>query len=198
MEKYISYKHGAIQVSTEDFNDLWGLWDIIDYTPNPMNKNYNIKRKQATFGGEYAFAGQVSNQFPKDSTEWPDVVRKVIQTTRELSGSDLYNVVHVNWYPDGSAGLEPHSDDLRKNIPGMDIYSYTLLSHPGNPRGFQVYNKVTKPTPKDLVKEYALDHGDLVVMTTEMQDKFKHGVKKSSAKKFENLKRINLTVRAWG
>ena len=39
--------------------------------------------------------------------------------------------------------------------------------------------------------------GDLLVMSRGMQKCFKHGVKKSAAKKFHNLKRINMTVRAW-
>lgn len=194
---YITYKPSAIAVSQADFDDLWRLWDKIEYTPNPLNKKYMIKRKQATFGGQYNFAGQVSNQFPLESNEWPTIVKEVLQVTRVMSGSESYNVVHVNWYPDGSAGLEPHSDDLRKNVPGMDIYSYTLLSQPGNPRGFQVYKKSAEKGTGELIKEYSLDHGDLVVMTTEMQEKFKHGVKKSSAKRFKDLKRINMTVRAW-
>ena len=42
-----------------------------------------------------------------------------------------------------------------------------------------------------------LDHGDLVIMSAAMQGTHKHGVKKSAAKKYKNLKRINLTVRAW-
>ena len=179
----------AFDVAPGEFEDAWNLWDTIPWTPNPMNKKYNIKRKQATFGGSYHFAGQVSHEVD----DWPRLVTRVLAFTREHSGSDAYNVVHANWYPDGTAGLEPHSDDMRKNIPGSAIYSFTFLSESGNPRGFQVYDKKTN----EQVGEYMLDHGDLVIMSADMQDTHKHGVKKSTARKYKNLKRINLTVRAW-
>jgi len=185
----MEYIPKAFVCPPNEFNEVWDLWDSIPPTPNPMNKNFNIRRRQSTFGGSYAFAGQVSSEIKV----WPTLVSKVLEFTKKHSGSDLYNVVHVNWYPDGSAGLEPHSDDMRRNIPGMSIYSFTFLSQPGNPRGFQIYDKKTK----EQTDEYMLDHGDLVIMTAGMQDTHKHGIKKSTAKKFKNLKRLNMTVRAW-
>jgi alkylated DNA repair dioxygenase AlkB len=177
----------ALVVAPEEFEEAWGLWDTLPWTPNPMNKKYNIKRKQATFGGTYRFAGQVSHEV----NVWPRLVTRVLDFTREHSGTVDYNVVHANWYPDGTAGLEPHADDMRKNLPGRAIYSFTFLSEPGNPRGFQVYRDGVQ------VEEHMLDHGDLVIMSAAMQTTHKHGIKKSSAKKFQNLKRLNLTVRAW-
>lgn len=182
----LTHLRAAVPCDAETFEELWGLWDTIPWTPNPMNKKFNIKRKQATFGGTYEFAGQTSKQFTGD---YPELVKRVLHYV----GDPSYNVVHVNWYPDGTAGLEPHSDDLRKNSPGKSIYSFTFLSEPGNPRGFQIYDKKTG----EQVDEYMLDHGDLVIMTTDMQSTHKHGVKKSTAKKYKNLRRINLTVRAW-
>ena len=194
MDKYITFIPQVIKYDGGySFEELWDLWDTIPYTPNPMNKNYNIKRKQATFGSSYRFAGQTSQQMDMEFDKWPSLVKRVLAYTRETSGCDLYNIIHVNWYPDGSAGLDPHSDNLLKNIPGKEIYSFTFISEPGNPRGFQIYDKKNK----EQVKEFKLDYGDLVVMTTEMQSLYKHGVKKSAAKKFKTLRRINLTVRAW-
>ena len=49
----------------------------------------------------------------------------------------------------------------------------------------------------EQVAEYMLDHGDLFVMGGGMQRYYKHGVKKSSAKRYAELRRINMTVRAW-
>jgi alkylated DNA repair dioxygenase AlkB len=194
MDQYVKYHKSALEITDDLFKELWDLMDIVPFTPNPMNKKYNIKRKQGTFGSSYAFGAQVSHQLKGDNYEdWPELVLKVLEHTRQISGCDLYNVVHVNWYPDGTAGLDPHSDDMRKMVPNMDIYSYTFLSKHGTPRGFQVYDKKTN----EQVHEFMLDHGDLLIMTAEMQNKYKHGVKKSTAKKYRNLKRINLTVRAW-
>ena len=66
------------------------------------------------------------------------------------------------------------------------------MSEPGNPRGFQIYNKESVE-----IYNLMLDNGDLLVMSGGMQKNYKHGVKKSMAKKFKYLKRINITVRAW-
>lgn len=187
------HEKAVVPCDAETFEELWGLWETVPWTPNPLNKKYNIRRKQATFGNTYNFAGQTSHQLPIGEDEWPVLVKRVLSYTRCVTDSDAYNVIHVNWYPDGSAGLEPHSDDLRKNIPGASIYSFTFLSEPGNPRGFQIYDKKTN----EQVTEFMLDHGDLMVMSTDMQSTHKHGVKKSTAKKYKNLRRINLTVRAW-
>lgn len=179
----------ALVVAPEEFEEAWNLWDAIPWTPNPMNQRYHLRRKQATFGGTYRFAGQVSHEVHV----WPSLVTRVLDFTREHSGSEAYNVVHANWYPDGTAGLAAHSDDMRNNVPGMAIYSFTFLSAPGTPRGFQVYDKATGKQ----VDELMLDHGDLVIMSAKMQQLQTHGVKSSAAKKYKNLKRLNLTVRAW-
>lgn len=189
---YVLHEPGAIQIDPQVFEDAWKFSDTIASTPNPMNPKYMIKRKQCTFGAQYNFAGQKSLSVPKD--QWPSLVYRVLEDVRIRSGSNDYNVVHTNWYPDGSAGLDPHADDERDMIPNMDIYSYTFLSEPGNPRGFQIY---TMDDVKKPELEVFLDHGDLLVMSSGMQKCFKHGVKKSAAKKFHNLKRINMTVRAW-
>jgi alkylated DNA repair dioxygenase AlkB len=188
---YVLHEPGVIQLPGV-FEDTWKFSDSIPSTPNPMNPKYMIKRKQCTFGAQYTFSGQKSICIPQD--RWPTLVSQVLEDVRVRSGSDAYNVVHTNWYPDGTAGLDPHADDERSMIPDMDIYSYTFLSEPGNPRGFQVY---TMDDLKNPTLEVFLDHGDLLVMSGGMQKYFKHGVKKSAAKKFHHLKRINMTVRAW-
>lgn len=189
---YVLHEPGSIQIDPRVFEDMWQFSDTIASTPNPMNPKYMIKRKQCTFGAQYNFAGQKSLSIPKE--QWPSLVSLVLEDVRIRSGSNDYNVVHTNWYPDGSAGLDPHADDERDMIPNRDIYSYTFLSEPGNPRGFQIY---TMDDVKKPILNVFLDHGDLLVMCGGMQKCFKHGVKKSLAKKFHNQKRINMTVRAW-
>jgi len=176
-----------ISCSPDEFEETWMIHDAIESTPNPLNKKYMIKRKQCTFGAEYAFAGQKSKRFPGPT---PSLVQKVLDDVRRSAG-DKYDVVHANFYPDGTAGLMPHADDEPGHEEGMAIYSYTFLSQPGNPRGFQIYEK------DEQVSEYMLDHGDLFVMGGGMQRYYKHGVKKSSAKRYAELRRINMTVRAW-
>ena len=193
VEDYVEMQKKAVESTGDLFEELWGISETVEATPNPMNKKYNIKRKQATFGDSYSFAGQKSQKVPIPEYAWPEIVKRVLQDTRDRSGCQQYNVVHVNWYPDGSAGLDPHSDDMRAMVDGKSIYSYTFLSTPGVTRGFQVYDKKDSAQ----VKEFMLDDGDLLMMTAHMQLNFKHGVKKSAAKRFKELRRINLTVRAW-
>lgn len=184
---YVTHLRNNIPCAPDEFEDTWKIYDRIEHTPNPMNKKFMIKRKQCTFGAQYNFAGQKSKCY---DGPMPTLVQKVLDDVR-IRGGEQYNVVHANFYPDGTAGLMPHSDDESEHVRGMPIYSYTFLSHPGNPRGFQIYENDTQ------IAEYMLDHGDLFIMGPGMQQHYKHGVKKSTAKKYVNLRRINLTVRAW-
>ena len=189
---FIHHEPGRLMCAPSFFEDAWKYSDAVRSTPNPMNKHFMIRRKQCTFGATYNFSGQQSTGIPYK--DWPALVKIVLQDAREHSGSDLYNVVHANWYPDGRAGLDPHADNETDMVPDMDIYSYTFLSDPNTPRGFQFY---TFDDTKHPVGEILLGYGDLLIMKKGMQQKFKHGVKKSTAKRFERLRRINMTVRAW-
>ena len=194
LEDTIYFEHikNHVVPSEKEFEDLWKVNDYIDSTPNPMNKKYMIKRKQGTYGAQYNFAGQQSKSISSNYVDYPKIIKMVLEDVKILSQSDKYNVVHVNFYPDGSAGLLPHSDTEKDMLDDMNIYSYTFLSEPGNPRGFQIYDQ-----GETEIHNVMLDHGDLLIMSGGMQRKYKHGVKKSTAKKFKALRRINLTVRAW-
>jgi len=157
-------------------------------------------QQQATFGASYSFGAQKSFKVDIPEDQWPTIVSKVLEDVKRLSGFEQYKIVHVNWYPSDAAGLAPHSYNDSQMVPGMSIYSYTFLSEPGNPRGFQVYDKTNSKQLHDL----QLYDGDLVVMSGEMQRGFTHGVKKSTTSRFQTCsglisttKRINLTVRAW-
>ena len=121
------------------FNELWafGADDArVPPTRNPMNQKYFIKRKQATFGTSYRFAGQISKEIGGPEASWPVAVQMALADARSRSSRpETLTAVHTNWYPDGSAGLQPHTDNENLFIPNMPIYSYTLLSDPSLPRG---------------------------------------------------------------
>ena len=131
----IQHIRGRILCGTDEFEDMWKVYDDIESTPNPMNKKYMIKRKQCTFGARYKFAGQISKCYDGPT---PSLVQKVLEDVKTHAGelSEYYNVVHTNFYPDGTAGLMAHADDESEHFDSNPIYSYTFLSHPGNPRGF--------------------------------------------------------------
>lgn len=190
---YVEHEKTKLGSQTK-FEDMWKVFDTIKPTPNPFNRKTNILRRQCTYGAQYNFGGQQSFKINLDCSEWPILVQQVLQDVkeREVEHGDIYSVVHVNFYPDGKAGLDIHSDNETDHVEGHNIYSYTFLSEPGNPRGFQIYNM-----KDEKIHEVMLDNGELLIMCGGMQKEFKHGVKKSSAKRYTNLKRINMTVRAW-
>jgi len=87
----------------------------------------------------------------------------------------------------------PHADKEDIFIANMPIYSYTILSDPSLPRGFQIYRNPELKTP---AYDVLLGHGDLLVMAGDMQNRYKHGVKSTASKAYAELRRINMTVRS--
>ena len=177
---------------------MQALWrfgvERVSPTPNPMNPGGPpVRRRQATFGTAYRFGAQTSPGVTSPEPEWPAAVRAALADARARSSRpETLGAVHVNWYPDGRAALAPHSDNEDVFESGMPIYSYTLLSDPGLPRGFQIYRCGESKPDFDV----ALGHGDLLVMAGDMQRTHAHGVRRTEARRFAELRRINLTVRS--
>jgi alkylated DNA repair dioxygenase AlkB len=191
---YIQYYSKAIVVSDDDFQALWNYgMENVPRSPNPMNTNTFIKRRYATFGSNYRFGRQSSLGIMGEEDSWPIVIQAVLADARARSSNPKsLTVVHTNWYPDGTAGLQPHQDDETIFIPGMPIYSYTLLSNPNLPRSFQIY-RIPDTTP---TYDIPLGHGDLLIMAGDTQKRYKHGVKSIQRVAYKELKRINMTVRS--
>lgn len=176
-------------------------------TPNPMNANTFVKRRQTTFGALYDFGQKVSSQ--GYGQPWPQAVRDALEFAKQFAESrgvckDLYNGVHANFYPDGTAGVAPHADSERDMHRGMPIVSATLLTGDKKPRLFSIYEKpavVARGTKKPLpvrIADVSLDHGDVIVMMGRMQTYFLHGIEAAKPpKEYKNAERINLTVRAF-
>ena len=191
---HLEHTRGCIPTSPSAFEELWDVWDGVAPTPNPYNPSTHLHRRQATIGGPYAFAGQTSQELRGEAASLR-LVTRVNADVAQRCDPQLklqYTMLHINWYPDGRAGMSPHADDEGVLVPGANIYSYTFLSDAAVPRPFQVYTAATGT----LAHEVVLGDGDLLVMGGQMQRYFTHGVKASAAKKFEALRRINVTVRA--
>jgi alkylated DNA repair dioxygenase AlkB len=72
-------QRGALDVPDAEFELFWNLMDQVPETPNPMNKKYNVIKRQATFGTNYRFGGQNRHQLMGDDEEvWPTLVRKML------------------------------------------------------------------------------------------------------------------------
>lgn len=171
-------------------------------TPNPMNANYFVKRRQTTFGALYNFGQKVASQGA--DKQWPKAVTDALQFAQQFAESrgiskELYNGVHANFYPDGSAGVAPHSDSEGDMLKGLPIVSVTLLSGDKKPRPFSIYEKPKNKGEKPVkITDVVLGHGDIIVMMGRMQESFLHGVEAAKPpKEFKNAERMNLTVRAF-
>lgn len=171
-------------------------------TPNPMNRSTYLKRRQCTFGAKYNF-GQKVESVPFDDSSACRVVTTTLAFAKEFATSrgiaaELYNGVHVNYYPDGSAGLAAHSDSEADMLKGLPIISVTLLAGDPKPRPFSIYTKPKRGETLQKVADVNLGHGDVIVMMGSMQQYFLHGVEPAKPPKaFKNAERINLTVRAF-
>jgi alkylated DNA repair dioxygenase AlkB len=193
-------QHGALDVPDAEFEFFWKLMDKVPETPNPMNKKYNVIRRQATFGTNYNFAGQRSHQLMgHDEEEWPALVRKmlaIVKTSLAQKFAENELAAHVNRYPGGKAGLAPHDDKEGTFVVDAPIFSFTL-NRDAPPRGFQIYRKGPdgKQADKKPTKDIKLGDGDLLVMAGKMQSDFLHGVKKTESRAFKKSRRINVTVR---
>lgn len=199
----------ALPLSPEETRDLEAFMADdarVPRTRNPMNANTFVLRKQCTFGAAYHF-GQQNEPISGPATEWPVAVQKALAMTQDLAAQrglsrSLYNGVHTNYYPHGGAGVAPHFDSETDLVRGLPIYSFTLLTGTKKPRPFSIYLP-KQPGQKDPEKiaDIVLDHGDLVVMQGNMQDRnrgFSHGVPAAKPpKEYKNARRINMTVRAF-
>ena len=168
-----------------------------------MNRHVNLLRKQATFGATYKFGAQVSQRVDLPRSKWPTLVKRCVEDSvariETKSGCrDSYAAAvaaHVNWYPDGRAGMGRHADAEPDLIPGAPIFSYSFSSanaH-GLPRLFDVYEVGAKKP----IASVPLGHGDVLVMCGSMQDTYEHGVRSTSRKAYAGESRINVTVRAF-
>lgn len=141
----------ALNVTDEEaaeLDDFMNKDDIVPPTVNPMNANSVIRRKQATFGAVYKFAGQNVPSFA-DSETWPTAVKKALAFSKQIVGQlgknpDLYNGVHTNLYRSGDIGVAEHKDEESAMVKGLPILSYTLLTgKQRKPRDFVISVKET-------------------------------------------------------
>ena len=199
-KSFITLARGAHECPGDDFRELWAFAEAhVAATPNPLNKNTFLRRKQCTFGAEYKFGNQQPQSFcssGENAMTWPKLITSVLESTQSRVPPGVqhsYFAVHANWYP-GGAGVAKHADDEPSMITGMPIFSYTFLEDDTKPRVFNVYSK---QAGGDHVFSAPLHSGDLVIMGGDMQDEFVHEIPTHDIRRFEGARRINLTVRAF-
>ena len=201
------------------YDELWDLSRSVPPTPNPMNRSTNLRRKQGTFGSAYKFGAQASARvdgpsglFPekfKGEKEWPALVNMCVAdarariSERHASAFEAEGrlAAHVNWYPDGTAGMGRHCDCEASLVDGAPIFSYSFYSKGANspPRLFDLYEKknIKATQAQKPFAAVPLAHGDLCIMAGEFQHSYEHGVRVTAAKAHLGNSRINITVRAF-
>lgn len=168
--------------------------------PQQFSMGNKVPRKQCTFGPvKYKNYPLIPNE-----AEWPSIVKRVRSATQTFAAQlgvanpEEYTGVHANYYADAMDSVTAHSDAEKELIKGAPIFSYTYIvdNDDSLARGFQIYKMTTAGDVVDgkgQVSDVTLRSGDLLVMMGDMQQLFKHGIKKLPGKTVGA--RLNFTVR---
>tara|TARA_A100001015_G_scaffold302058_1_gene389794 strand:- start:794 stop:1396 length:603 start_codon:yes stop_codon:yes gene_type:complete len=187
----VTIKRGATTCTLEEFLSFQQFMINVNATPNKYRPSTCILRKQCAFLSgtasvkEYDF-GQSQDTFPLEGC-LPAPLRRVVDyiQTHYESKFDLFQ---CNYYSDGSVGISPHQDNESCLDHQQPILSFSFYLDQSESRPFSFYTL-------DDVKfmECSLGHGDLMIMSPEVQKEVKHGIEKERAKKYGP--RINITAR---
>lgn len=165
-------------------NDADALFRVIkekvEFQPEMGLFGRKPKRTSCAFGDGgsiYKYANTI-----RKAHEWfPELlsVKEAIEAVAECE----YNFALVNYYPDGDAGIDWHSDNektLDRNVP---IASLSV----GATRKFKM-----KAIQTGAVTDTWLQHGSLLLMGPGTQSRYKHSVPKTKLRVGE---RFNITFR---
>ena len=182
--KYTSIKYFPNWLTYQEADDL--LTTSIEKVPwrqdfiYMMGKKIPIPRLQNWYcetGASYTYSRikLLALEFPS----WMEDLRRRV----ELSTSENFNAILVNYYRDGKDSNDWHSDDEKELGANPVIASVSI----GAERVFHLRHKVTKQKIK-----MNLPHGSLLLMGAGIQEYWQHKLSKTS---LQIGPRINLTLR---
>lgn len=133
---------GVYEGLKEDLSAMIESMEDRTPTPNPRNPQTYVRRRQCTYGADYAFSNQEFDRLPLDDDEAPPpgLVQYAIEAVRTLVTRlsrdgvirgvkpEDYNGVHCNWYGEGDVEIGAHQDDERGMVEGAPIFSLTYLA----------------------------------------------------------------------
>ena len=183
-DKYTSIKYFPNWLTYQEADDL--LTTSIEKVPwrqdfiYMMGKKIPIPRLQNWYcetGASYTYSriNLLALEFPS----WMEDLRRRV----ELSTSETFNAVLVNYYRDGKDSNDWHSDDEKE----LGAYPVIASVSIGAERVFHLRHKVTKQKIK-----MNLPHGSLLLMGAGIQEYWQHKLSKTS---LQVGPRINLTLR---
>ena len=182
--KYTSIKYFPNWLTYQEADDL--LTTSIEKVPwrqdfiYMMGKKIPIPRLQNWYcetGASYTYSriNLLALEFPS----WMEDLRRRV----ELSTSETFNAILVNYYRDGKDSNDWHSDDEKE----LGAYPVIASVSIGAERVFHLRHKVTKQKIK-----LNLPHGSLLLMGAGIQEYWQHKLSKTS---LQVGPRINLTLR---
>ncbi len=218
-EAFLTIVPRAVHCTDDEFAELWEMGMDPDRVPRTKFMGNDIKRIQGTFGADYKFGSQkTQNLGPVPQAPaavrrcWTYALRTARDTFNIANPAAIFTGAHCNWYNGGEAWLDMHRDEEVDEQQGVPIFSFTLLRAATDaPKGTADYrcfavdhqegqatrggSGSAKVPPTFSVP---MRDGTLIVMSgRDFQSSFVHGVPKTTAKKFAGVWRINVTIRAW-
>lgn len=165
--------------SAFDLNNLISLQPTEQHEIFIFGKQTKIPRYQQAYGKDYKFSNTVSKALPI-----PDIFNNLISYFNTRYNVN-FNMMLVNWYPNGSYYIGMHSDDEKQIIPNTPIVTVSF----GATRKFVIECKTSKQKQTYLVK-----NNDVLVMCGEFQKTHKHGLPKMAKVKDP---RVSITLRCF-
>lgn len=141
----------------------WSL-DSLAWQAEPTRFGGLTLRQSCAFGAPglvYRYAGVT-----REGAPMPERLDALLRS--ELCAT-VPNFVLGNLYPNGAAGVGAHSDDEPDMVAGAPIACVSL----GATRTFDIFDK----RDGALRASVKLEHGSLLVMEGDMQDRFKHALR---------------------
>lgn len=191
----------AVDCDAETFANAWER--MPPPTENPRNPKTFLHRRQCTWGSEYAFGAQVSeNAGPIATAPW--LIQRCLEWVRddisknfvEIPPEDL-TVAHVNWYSGGKAALSFHQD-VEPTFKGRPVWSFTFIRASEGTSISRRFAIAADKQGKRIIDNLNLGHGDVLVMQGAFQSELWHSVPRSLRRDLENQERLNITIRPWG
>lgn len=154
------------------------------YLQTPKIDKEYIKNHSYMYSG---FNDENNNDdLPNELKSYYDYIKKI---------DEKYNQVVVNWYENGEDDISFHSDCNYNMIDNakiliISLYNYNEITNE-NLRTFIIKPKKNIKSLKDVF-EIKLEHGMIITMCGNIQNEFRHGIKKDFNVK---LPRISISFR---
>ena len=191
-----SLSENLIKKSKNDFNEMFSFCPENKHQVVHKDFQLEVKRYSKSYGqtpkiknleiGEkkylttYMFSGIDDSE---NNSELPEIFKPYLDFVNETFKNCIFNQITVNWYKNGEDYIAFHRD-CEIGMTGNKKICIISFNENDNFRNLTFkYMQVEKHIP--------LTHGSIVMLNSDVQKNFKHGIRKSDF----NSKRISLSFR---